>query len=124
MGGSVFLALPLCVLIGVTADRLVPVLLGPGWEAAIPLLQLLSIAGAIQVGSSGVATIYLAAGRPDLLFRWGVISAAVPSRCSWSAFSGAHSVSQPRTPLQCACSFIPCYAMAFPMHRSAGPRCA
>ena len=115
MGGSVFLALPVCVMIGVTAERLVPVLLGPGWEAAIPMLQLLSIAGAVQVGTSGVATIYLAAGRTDLLFRWGILSAVVTVALFVVGVQrGALGVAASYAVAMCLL-FVPCFAFAFPI---------
>ncbi len=115
MGGSVFLALPICTLVGVTADNLVPVLLGPGWEEAVPMLRVLTIAGVVQVATSGVGTIYLAAGKTDLLFRWGLLSAAVTVTLFLVGVQwGALGVATAYAVAMCVL-FVPCLALAFPL---------
>ncbi len=67
--------LPLFVLLLLTAPLVVPLLLGPQWQASVPILQVLCLASC--AGSLGVfnAPLLLAAGRPDIVFRLSVYSA-------------------------------------------------
>jgi lipopolysaccharide exporter len=58
------IALPAAVGLVAVADRTVPLLLGPNWLDAIPLIQLLAVAGSIQVLRTNTYSVYLAAGVP------------------------------------------------------------
>ncbi len=69
-------ALPFAAGLGLVADPLVRLFLGEKWLAAIPLIQLLVIHGAMNVMSSLSGTIYLTLGKPHyltLVFVTGVI---------------------------------------------------
>lgn len=58
------LTLPAAVGIMLTADLLVPVMLGPNWMETIPLIQVLAFYGAITALSS--SPVFLALGKPRL----------------------------------------------------------
>ena len=36
------------IVVAVTAHHTIPVLMGPGWDASIPVLQVLALVGAVQ----------------------------------------------------------------------------
>ncbi len=65
-GLTLWLGAPLAIGVGLIADPLVNVLLGYGWQAAVPVIQMLVIAGFVALLSSGSQPIYLALGRPEL----------------------------------------------------------
>jgi lipopolysaccharide exporter len=58
--------LPIVVGTYLTAPQLVMLLLGPQWEAAVPLLKLLSIAGVVSLVSTGAIHVYWAIDRARL----------------------------------------------------------
>ena len=68
---------PALVGLGVTAPILVPLLLGPGWEASIPLVQLLIPVGLFKSLGSPLGSIFLAKGRADLGLKWNAVLAIV-----------------------------------------------
>lgn len=63
-GILVLLAMPIALGIGLTADLFVPILLGPKWNEAIPLIEILAISGGLSSVSSHVQPLYLAMNRP------------------------------------------------------------
>jgi len=77
LAGAAFLALPIATGVGASADRLIPTVLGPGWDPAIEIVRVLSIVACLQTIGATVGPIYLATGRTGLLFGWGLASGAV-----------------------------------------------
>jgi O-antigen/teichoic acid export membrane protein len=63
-GSIVMVAAPVAVGIGLTADPLVRLILGEKWLPAIPLLQVLCIAGAVNVCTANTWPVFIALGRP------------------------------------------------------------
>lgn len=63
-GILVLLALPIAIGIGLTAEFFVPILLGPKWSGAIPLIGILVISGGLRSLSSHVRPVYLALNMP------------------------------------------------------------
>lgn len=63
------------ILIGllVTAEPFILGLYGPKWEAAVPALRILSVAGLTGIICNPVGLIYLSQGATDKMFRSGVI---------------------------------------------------
>jgi lipopolysaccharide exporter len=61
------IALPAAFGIAATAPLIIEVFLGPGWVEALPLLQVLAIAGILKVGYANSYTVLLALGRAKLL---------------------------------------------------------
>jgi O-antigen/teichoic acid export membrane protein len=57
-------ALPAAAGIFAVAEFLVPVVLGPKWTAAAPLIQILAMFGAIQLFHSSMCAVLIATGRP------------------------------------------------------------
>ena len=62
------LSLPVAVGIGLTSELIIPVLLGEGWEEAIPLMKILAIFGLIESGRSQVRPVFIAMNKPRLGF--------------------------------------------------------
>jgi O-antigen/teichoic acid export membrane protein len=60
-------ALPLAAGIWLTADYLVLILAGDGWAEAVPVLELLAIAGALAVPSANAGYVFFALGAPRLV---------------------------------------------------------
>lgn len=71
---SAAVTLPFFVLLILTADSLVPLLLGPQWQASVPVLQALCLASC--AGSIGVFNnpLLLAIGRPDIALRVSLLN--------------------------------------------------
>ncbi|WP_193369758.1 lipopolysaccharide biosynthesis protein [Pelagibius marinus] len=65
-GLLVLVSLPTAVGIGLTAEYYVPLLLGPNWIGAVPLIEILVISSGLRSLSSHVRPVYLAMNRPRL----------------------------------------------------------
>jgi lipopolysaccharide exporter len=63
-GTIVMVAVPVAVGIGLTADSLVRLVLGEKWLEAIPLLEILCIAGVVNVCTANTWPVFIALGRP------------------------------------------------------------
>ncbi len=70
------IAMPAAVGLGVVAEPLVHVMLGPKWLAAIPLMQVLAVCGLVDSLAATNGPIFLARGRPQYSV-WLVLVAAV-----------------------------------------------
>lgn len=57
---------PVSVGIAVLAEPVVRILLGSGWGEAVPVIQVLAVAGAVSAQASNMFAAYLALGRPHL----------------------------------------------------------
>ena len=80
----------------VVAPTLVAVMLGPGWQATVPLLQVLCLVAVKQPLGATTGWIYQSQGRTDLMLRWGVIFGIVTIAgfgvgLHWGAFGVAVS---------------------------------
>jgi PST family polysaccharide transporter len=60
------LVLPLSVGVALMAPQIVHILLGPQWGAAVPVIQILSFAGAVSALTANNMSAYQALGRPRL----------------------------------------------------------
>ena len=63
---TLWIGAPIPIGIGLLAAPLIALLLGSNWAAAVPITQLLVIAGFAGLLSSGSQPVYLASGRPEL----------------------------------------------------------
>lgn len=72
----VVLSLPLTI-VAVTAPLLVPIVFGPGWSAAVPVAQILALAGTLSVGAWLDHGLFYGMGRPGRWFVYAVITDAV-----------------------------------------------
>lgn len=66
---------PVMAGLGVVADPLVRTLLGSKWVPIIPVFQILAPVGMLQSVQTTVGQIYIAKGRTDWMFRWGLSAA-------------------------------------------------
>ena len=73
--------LPVGFGIAAVAPTLVPVMLGPQWAAATPLLQLLAIYGALAATQGNNGTVWLAAGHPRMSTLIGAVYLLVLFPC-------------------------------------------
>jgi len=60
-------AIPAAVGIAVTSELFVLVLLGDKWAAAVPLISILALAGAVGAMETNITTVYMALGKPYIL---------------------------------------------------------
>lgn len=68
---------PAALGLGLTAHLFVPLLLGPNWLAAIPLVQVLALTGFFQVGTANTSVVIIASGRPHLLLLSVMLSVVI-----------------------------------------------
>lgn len=73
MGVLALLALPAAAGIYSVSAYLVPVILGPKWLAAVPLIQILGIFGAIELFHSSICTVLIARGYPAAVAKSQVV---------------------------------------------------
>ena len=64
---------PVIAGMGVVADPMIRAVLGPKWIGAIRVFQILAAVGMVQSVQTTVGQIYMAKGKTDWMFRWGVI---------------------------------------------------
>lgn len=69
--------LPSMVGLAVMADQAVAVVYGPQWEAAVPVMRVLAPVAAVQALSCVTASVMLAMGRSDWLYRWALANCLV-----------------------------------------------
>ena len=69
---------PVMAGLAVVADEFVPVVLGRQWLAAVPIIRIFCILGAVESISATVGWIYQATGRTDVLLRWALVVGGVP----------------------------------------------
>lgn len=77
MGMLALFALPAAAGIFSVAEYLVPVILGPKWLAATPLIQTLGVFGAIELFHSSICTVLIARGYPAAVARSQLIFVAI-----------------------------------------------
>jgi polysaccharide transporter, PST family len=65
--------LPLAVGLGVVAQPLVPLLFGARWEPSVPLLEIMSLIGFVQLFSYFTAPALMALGRPEIVVRLSLL---------------------------------------------------
>ena len=85
------ICLPIAAGIGLTAHLAIPLLLGPKWAAAVPLIQVLTAYNLFYVVGTNLSPILLAKGRPDLLGKLAIIANVVtlPAMAVGTIFWGA-----------------------------------
>ena len=71
------LTIPLMFGMIVVARPLVLTIVGPNWEAVIPVLQILCLVGIKQPVGSTTGWLYQVKGRTDLMLRWNFISMVI-----------------------------------------------
>ncbi len=79
------LVFPIVVLIGATAPVLVPVIFGPKWNAAIPLIEIFVILGLFKSLTNLLWPMAMAKGRADIGFKLSTTLAAVSIITFWFA---------------------------------------
>ena len=77
LGLALLFGLPVSAGISVTADLVVPVLLGDKWSDAIPLIQLLAVAGLFRIGSANSSVVYHALGKPHIITFMTLVAVAI-----------------------------------------------
>lgn len=77
LGIMFLLGAPLAVGIGLVAEHIVRIFLGAQWMPAVPLIQILSLYGFLNLPTANSSAIYLALGRPDLITLRGLPSVII-----------------------------------------------
>jgi PST family polysaccharide transporter len=70
---------PVFVGVFLAAPRIVPLVFGSQWIPGVPVMQVLSLVGAIRVLPAGVSILLLAIGRPGVNLRLSVVEVAATS---------------------------------------------
>jgi len=78
------LALPIMTFIVITADHIVPIVLGPGWTETVSIFRWLAVAGLLETIIVGAGWIFVSQGRTGDLFRAGLASSSI-AVCSFAA---------------------------------------
>jgi O-antigen/teichoic acid export membrane protein len=76
-GVIAFLGMPIAVGIALTAYQIVAIFLGERWLPIVPLIQILTLYGLLNLPSANTGAVYLAMGRTDLFFWRNVPSVIV-----------------------------------------------
>ncbi|MET1134273.1 MAG: lipopolysaccharide biosynthesis protein [Aeromicrobium sp.] len=76
-GVVALVVLPSMVGLAVLADQAVAVVYGPQWEAAVVVMQVLAPVAAVQALACVTASVMLAMGRSDWLYRWALANCLV-----------------------------------------------
>ena len=69
---------PLMVGLALVSEEFVLGVLGEKWSAAIPIIRIFCLLGALESVFTTMGWIYQATGRTDILFRWGLAAGGVP----------------------------------------------
>ena len=69
---------PLMVGLALVSEEFVLGVLGAKWSAAIPIIRIFCLLGALESVFTTVGWIYQSTGRTDVLFRWGLLMGGVP----------------------------------------------
>jgi lipopolysaccharide exporter len=77
------LVFPIMAGLGVTAPLVVRVVFGEKWLAAVPIIQILCILGALRALSNPVGSLLLAKGKVEVSFRWNVLLAVANTTIFW-----------------------------------------
>lgn len=84
------------LLFGLTAVApvAIPALLGPGWQPAVPLVQILALVGFLRCVNNPTGALILARGRADWSFFWnlGLLGTQLPGLAVGAYFAGAVGV--------------------------------
>ena len=89
--GVAVIVMPAFVGLAATAPVLLPILVGPGWEAAVPLSQILCLAVAASLPLRVFHTGFLALGRPE----YNLMASTLGMVALVAAFVAAHRVGLP-----------------------------
>ena len=76
-----FLCMPGVVFLTVFADKFIFILLGPNWDSAIPIFQILAIGAFIEPAVVTVGPAMLAAGKSGQYFRIGLLESGLRLGC-------------------------------------------
>ncbi len=76
-GGLAMVAFPLFAALAATAGDVIPFVLGPGWERAVPVARILAAAAALRIAVSPARGALLATGRADACLRLDLAVAAL-----------------------------------------------
>jgi PST family polysaccharide transporter len=91
--GYMALMAPVSLGLAAVADPLVPVVFGESWRSAVPVLQLLAVAGIPLTLAWSAGDVFKATGRPELLTRLTLVDIAVSVPPVWgAALAGADIV--------------------------------
>jgi lipopolysaccharide exporter len=70
-------SMPLITGLAAIAPILLPMIFGPEWASAVPIVQILAVVGVVRTIGNPSGALIVARGRPDLALRWSVVSTAV-----------------------------------------------
>lgn len=77
VGLTSMINMPLITGFAAIAPIFLPIVFGPEWAAAVPLVQILAVVGVVRAIGNPTGPLIIARGRPELALRWSVISTVV-----------------------------------------------
>ena len=75
--GIAFVTFPLMAGVTLLTPEFIAVLLGPKWKPVVPVLRILAPVGMVQSVVATTGHIYIAMGKTDALFKWGLAASAI-----------------------------------------------
>jgi PST family polysaccharide transporter len=76
-GMIALITFPMMAGIGILAQPFVLAVFGPKWKLVIPVIRILAPVGMLQSVYTTIGSIYMAKGRTDVQFRWGLVSSTL-----------------------------------------------
>jgi lipopolysaccharide exporter len=69
--------MPLLTGFAAIAPIFIPMVFGPQWTAAVPIVQILAVVAVVRAISNPTGSLVVARGRPDLAFRWSLVGTLI-----------------------------------------------
>lgn len=119
-GAVAMLMFPAMVGMVLVCQPMVVSFLGPEWLPMLPLIGIFALVGMLHCMGSTAAPIFRAKGRTDLMFRWGVLVAAVTGlACGvgllWGVLGVACAYALATLAMAWPGLHIPCYQIGLPV---------
>lgn len=109
-----YLSMPLAVMLGVLAEDIIALVLGPQWQEAAGIFRIFAIFAVIQSVVATSGWVLMSTGQSERLFRWGLIHACVfVTACFIGVQWGVHGVAVAMT-VQALLISVP--ALAYALH--------
>jgi lipopolysaccharide exporter len=121
IGVLALFALPAAAGIFAIAEFLVPVVLGPKWSDAVPLIQILGMFGAVQLFHSSMCSVLIATGRPSAVAFGNVVFVSILAALLVALVGRFGATGAALAVVGAAVLSTPAYLIGIRMHTGIGP---